>query len=82
MCDFKAVLCLACWTSKHMDLPIPTFISPWCVWYKTRQCGCFKSQSRDFSGGPVVKNTLCSAGDAALVPGPGTKIPHATEQLS
>ena len=82
MCDYKAVLCLACWTSIHMDLPLPNFISPWCVWCKIRQCGCLKSQSRDFPGGPMVKNSPCSAGDAALIAGPGTKIPHATEQLS
>ena len=32
----------------------------------------------DFFGGPVVKNSLCNAGDAGLIPGQGTKIPHAT----
>ena len=32
---------------------------------------------RDFPGGPVVKNPLCNAGDASLIPGQGTKIPHA-----
>ena len=52
------------------------------AWCKTRQCGCFKRQSRNFPGGPVVKNPPCSAGDAALMPGPGTKTPHAAEQLS
>ena len=31
---------------------------------------------------PVVKNVSCNAGDAVLIPGQGTKIPHATEQLS
>jgi len=36
----------------------------------------------DFPGGPVVKNLLCSAGDAGSIPGWGTKIPHAMEQLS
>ena len=37
---------------------------------------------RDFPCGPVVKSPTCNAGDAGLIPGPGTKIPHATEQLS
>ena len=33
-------------------------------------------------GGPVVKNPPTNAGDADSIPGQGTKIPHATEQLS
>ena len=36
----------------------------------------------DFSDGPVVKNPPCNAGDAGLIPGQGTKIPHAVGQLS
>ena len=36
----------------------------------------------DFPGGPVVKNPSCNAGDAGSTPGLGTKIPHATKQLS
>ena len=36
----------------------------------------------DFPGGPVVENPSCNAGDAGLIPGRGTKIPHATGQLS
>ena len=39
------------------------------------QCG-------DFPGGPVVKNLPCNAGDAGSIPGRGTKIPQAMEQLS
>ena len=31
---------------------------------------------------PVVKNLLCNAGDESSILGQGTKIPHATEQLS
>ena len=30
----------------------------------------------------MVKNLLCSAGDVGLIPGQGTKIPHAEGQLS
>ena len=37
---------------------------------------------RDFPGGSVVKNLPCNAGVMGLIPGQGTKIPHATEQLS
>ena len=36
----------------------------------------------DFPGGPVVKNPPSNAGDVGLIPGQGTKIPHATGQLS
>ena len=36
----------------------------------------------DFSGGPVVRNLPCNAGDMGLTLGWGTKIPHATEPLS
>ena len=32
----------------------------------------------DFPSGPV-KNLLCNAGDVGLIPGQGTKIPHAVE---
>ena len=37
---------------------------------------------RDFRGGPVVKNPPSNAVDAGLIPGRGTKIPHAARQLS
>ena len=37
---------------------------------------------RDFPSGPVVKNPPCNAGDVSSIPGQGTKIPHAVEQLS
>ena len=36
----------------------------------------------DFPGGPVVKNLPPNAGDRGLIPGRGTKIPHAAGQLS
>ena len=39
-------------------------------------------QHRDFSGGPMVKNSPPNAGDMGWIPGQGTKIPHAAEQLS
>ena len=37
---------------------------------------------RDLRGGPVVKNPPSNAGDVGLIPGWGTKIPHAAAQLS
>ena len=39
-------------------------------------------KSGDFPGGPVIKNPPSNAGDAGSIPGRGTKIPHATGQLS
>ena len=36
----------------------------------------------DFLGGPEIKNLLCNAADVGSMPGWGSKIPHAMEQLS
>ena len=41
-----------------------------------------KRNEREFPGGPVVKNPPSNAGDVGSIPGGGTKIPHATGQLS
>ena len=41
-----------------------------------------RTKYRDFPGGPVVKNPPCNVGDQGSIPGRGTKIPHAEEQLS
>ena len=38
--------------------------------------------SRDFPGGPVVKNPPSNAGDVGSIPGRVTRIPRATRQLS
>ena len=38
--------------------------------------------TRDFSGGPGVKNLSSKARDTGLIPGEGTKIPCAAGQLS
>ena len=38
--------------------------------------------SWDFFGRPVVKNLPSIAGDVGLIPGQGTKIPHAPRQLN
>ena len=38
--------------------------------------------SEGFPRGPVVKNPPANAEDMSSIPGLGTKIPHATEQLS
>ena len=41
-----------------------------------------KKNDRHFPGSPVVKNPPYNAGDAGLISDQGTKIPHATGQLS
>ena len=66
-----------------------------CYWHLVGrdQGSCWRSYSmhdnlhnkelfRDFPGGPVVKNSLCNAGEEGLIPGWRTKILHAAEQLS
>ena len=37
--------------------------------------------SQDLPSGPVAKNLPCNAGNISSIPGQGTKIPHAVEQL-
>ena len=44
--------------------------------------GSKEKVSWDFPGGLVVKNPPSNAGDAGLIPGQGTKIPHVVEQWS
>ena len=41
-----------------------------------------KLDSRNFPGGPVVKNLPCNAGYTGSIPSQGTKTPHARKQLS
>ena len=38
--------------------------------------------NRYIPGGPVVKNPPCNAGDVGLIPGQGTRNPHAVGQLT
>ena len=52
------------------------------IYTNVHQKDIYKNMHRDFSGGPVVKNPSCNAGDAGSIPGRGTRIPHATGQLS
>ena len=40
------------------------------------------SMQRTPPGGPVLKNLPCNTGDTGLIPGLGTKIPHASRQQS
>ena len=42
----------------------------------------FSGHSWDFPGGPMLENLYCNTGEVDSIPGPGTKIPHATRQLS
>ena len=49
---------------------------------KSKECVHIKKSNKDFPGGLVVKNPPSNAGDAGSIPGWGTRIPHATGQLS
>ena len=46
--------------------------------FACHQIGIF----RDFPGSSVVKNPPCNSEGVGSIPGWGTKIPHAKEQLS
>ena len=59
----------------------------WSTWFyilSAVQTSAFKldvlTYCGDFPGGPVLENSLCNAGEVGLIPGQGTKIPHAVEQ--
>ena len=52
------------------------------MWIKVIACYHLIPTDQDFPGGPVVKNPPYDAGDAGLIPGQGTKIPHAAGQLN
>ena len=41
-----------------------------------------KGEGKDFPAGPVVKDPPANARDTGSIPGQGTKIPHASGQLS
>ena len=41
-----------------------------------------RSPNEGLPWGPVVKNPPCNEGGAGSIPGRGTKIPHASEELS
>ena len=43
---------------------------------------CKTGAQQNFPAGPAVKNLPCNAGHAGSIPGWGTKISHAVEQLS
>ena len=47
-----------------------------------KEVQCRGKQHKDFPGGSMMKNLPYNAGDTGLIPGRGTKIPHAMEQLS
>ena len=42
----------------------------------------FKQKSRDFPGGPVIKNLPSNVGDTGFIPSQRTKVPHDAGELS
>ena len=61
---------------------IASYLEVWACSGQINLDSTWKSETRDFPGGPVVKNLPSNVGDAGLIPGRGTKIPHAVGQLS
>ena len=51
------------------------------IWWGDTRKQLREAAARDFPGGPVVKNPPTNAEDTGSIPGQGTKIPHALEQL-
>ena len=50
------------------------------MWLRLRDAKRVNTQNLsvgNFPGGPAVKNPPSNAGDEGLIPGQGTKIPHA-----
>ena len=69
------------WLLTEMFCPFPPVQTwPLCVYLSLP----FESAKIpwDFPSGPVVKNPSYNAEDWSLIPGGGTKIPHASEQVS
>ena len=64
-----------CWLVDHWER---VFWSP----FWKRLFSHIKRTALGFPDGPVVKNPPCNAGDMGSMLGPGTKIPHASGQLS
>ena len=61
---------------RKLMAPRPRLVGPIVTWVN------LKHHCRDFPSSPVAKNLPANAGDAGSIPGPGTKIPQALEQLS
>ena len=64
---------------QKVPLPVSDIKQP-LVQYKYLNSNGWSCQH--FPGGPVVKNLFSNAGVAALIPGQGTKTPHAVGQLN
>ena len=65
--------------SPHSTAPPPPLTV--CT-LRQQPVGPLKMCTGDFPGGPAVKNPPSNAGYESLIPGWGTKIPHAMQQLS
>lgn len=58
------------------------FLPPFLPHTPPPSCFPFNEHLWALAGGPVVKNLPCNAGDMCLMPGQGTNMPQAAEQLS
>ena len=76
LCHFLLACKYSAEKSADSLMGVPLFITS-CF-----SLAAFKDLSWDFPGCPVVKNLPSNVGDASSIPGQGSKIPHATGQLS
>ena len=81
MMTFPAFLAAKAWACDPLLASGPRERVFWSPFWK-RLFSHIKSTALGFPDGPVVKNPPCNAGDTSSMLGPGTKIPHASGQLS
>ena len=69
--------------ATHSSIPVCEFHAQRSLVGKQSMGSLISEQkpSGDFSGGPVVKNPPCNAGDSGSIPTQGTKTPLASVQL-
>ena len=68
------VLCTLTFPQQPFEVATISIIQMW----KLR----LREKLRDFLGGPLVRNPPSNAGNVGVIPGGGTKIPHAAGKLS
>ena len=77
MCYISEAFWLDCiWIAT--DLYLAFFLLPTLILEDFKSVGKVKGQFRDFPGGPVVKTSPSNAEAVDLIPGWGSKIPHAS----
>ena len=70
-------------TKQEQTLRLWSYLCLWRIDNQVKAIWCHSTRKEqklwDFPGGLVVKNLPCNAREVGLIPGRGTKIPHAAE---